>query len=483
MTVSTLILSNVPNGLNISTISTASLTANTISTNQLVVSTISIYSFLTNQAVFGPTIKKTSMVTNQTLTIASSGINAQLDNGPSKPQVYTFGPTIQNRWVAVGDNSTNIFAYSDNGVTWTGLGSPVDPTTGSVVFTSGYAVEWNGNRWIAGGEGNNSIAKSLNGITWYGIANSITLIEKCYGVVWGTRWVAVGSGPSNIIWSDDGDTWTPATGVSNFGPFNEVKDVAYNGNIYVVCGFSSTSENVSYSLDGKSWVPVDTSSSIVFGGFGIAWNGRLWVIGGIGGYCIWYSINGINWTEAVGAITSPAVFTSVNGIAWNGTMWIAAADGSNDTTLIGYSFDGIYWSDTYTTAIPGKYIPGRPGEPDVLLRDAQSVTWNGLVWGIVARAAITMGYSYDGINWYNTINAPFNNGTRTSGGFDIAYNYHRPYTLTFPINVSTATIGSISPSYTFPITISQNGQLDICSDSYYNGGYNNFSMTVRGQYS
>jgi hypothetical protein len=87
----------------------------------------------------------------------------------------------------------------------------------------------------------------------------------------------------------------------------------------------------------------------------------------------------------------------------------------------------------------------------------------------------TAAYSYDGFNWTGV--------TYFSGiGQGVAFNSRRPYTLSFPTNVSTATIGSISPA-SFPLTIAQNSQLDIVSNAYYNTGYTNFSMTVRGQYS
>ena len=289
MTVSTLQPTSLTGNLiGISTLITNTLTADMINTTQLVVSTISLNSFLTNQAVYGPTVKKTSMVPLRTITINSTintnDINAQLDNPPSIPQVYTFGPTIPNRWVVVGQDLTNPIVYSNNGIQWNNgsvLNSP-SLTTNSIFYV-GRGVAWSGSRWVAVGLGSNSIATSTDGINW--------------------------------------------TVVNNI----------FNGN-------------------GTS-------------------------------------------------------------VSWNGLMWIATGIGS---PYIVYSYDGLYWISSSVSLL---------------------------------------------------------------AGYGVAFNYRRPYTLTFPTNSTTATISSISPSYTFPITIAQNNQLDICSDSYYNSGYTNFTMTIRGQFS
>ena len=70
-----------------------------------------------------------------TTTIKQSDINAQLDNFTNTKQVYTFGPSIPPRWVAVGEGTTNTIAYSTDGITWTGLGNSI--------FTSAcYGVEY-----------------------------------------------------------------------------------------------------------------------------------------------------------------------------------------------------------------------------------------------------------------------------------------------------------------------------------------------------
>jgi hypothetical protein len=193
------------------------------------------------------------------------------------------------------------------------------------------------------------------------------------------------------------------------------------------------------------------------GAYGIAWNGTIWVAAGGGDYAIATSINGSTWT----AQAQPYIVNAYC-VAWNGSLWVV---GSESTNKIITSLDGITWT-------PASIVP----DITVIL----GVTWNGTMWIAVGYGSNTSIYSYDGTTWFA---GGFYFNTSFVGGSSIAFNNRRPYTLSFPTNVSTATISSISTSYTFPISIAQNSQLDVVSDAYYNTGYTNFSMGVRGQYS
>lgn len=462
MTVSTLQPTSLTGNLiGISTLITNTVTADMINTTQLFVSTISLNSFLTNQAVYGPTVKKTSMGALRTITINSTiitnDINAQLDNPPSIPQVYTFGPTIQNRWVVVGYAAPPI-AYSEDGIQWTNSNAAND------LFVRGLGIAWNGSLWVAVGNGNNSVATSTDGINWLG--QGTPALTEGYGVAWGgNKWVAVGNGiVYNIITSTDGINWAGQDATLSI----DARSVAWNGYMWVVVGGGTT--KIAYSYDAVTWTAVTNSSSIfVSGGTGVAWNGKMWVATGAdlsGGSnsnnSVAYSYNGINWVGLGKPIMDQGFC-----IAWNGRMWVAGGSTySGGTSQIAYSYDGLYWNNSN---LDGSF------SQDIIAR-VQSINWNGTMWTAVGFAASTSSaYSYNGINWVI--------GTLGFISYGIAFNYRRPYTLTFPTNSTTATISSISPSYTFPITIAQNNQLDICSDSYYNSGYTNFTMTIRGQFS
>ena len=140
-----------------------------------------------NQSVYGKTMKKDSKQfnnLNDTL-IKSSQVVSNINSAVSSQQTYTFGPSIPNRWVAVG-NGTNSIAYSNDGITWTGV------TLKNIFSTIGFGVAWNGIMWVAVGQGTHSIAYSYDGITWTGLGTSI-FSTRGTGVAWnGKMWVAVG---------------------------------------------------------------------------------------------------------------------------------------------------------------------------------------------------------------------------------------------------------------------------------------------------
>jgi hypothetical protein len=68
-------------------------------------------------------------------------------------------------WVGVGSGS-NTLGWSNDGITWTGIGT-------SIFSTSGNTVAWTGARWIAGGSGTNSLAYSTDGKAWTGIGTTV----------------------------------------------------------------------------------------------------------------------------------------------------------------------------------------------------------------------------------------------------------------------------------------------------------------------
>ena len=72
-------------------------------------------------------------------------------------------------------------------------------------------------------------------------------------------------------------------------------------------------------------------------GYGVAWNGSLWVAVGEGTNTIATSTNGSAWTGRGTSIFS----TAGRGIAWNGTLWVAVGEGTN---TIATSPDGINWT-------------------------------------------------------------------------------------------------------------------------------------------
>ena len=138
--------------------------------------------------------------------------------------------------------------------------------------------------------------------------------------------------------------------------------MAWNGSIWVAVG-----DTIAYSSNGISWIPL-TNSVFSDTGYGVAWNGKMWVAVGEGTTnTIAYSSDGINWTGATDlsgvAGSSVNIFSNAGfGVAWNGLMWIAIGDGGLNT--IAYSSDGIKWTGLGKNIIT-EYGYGVAGNPNI----------------------------------------------------------------------------------------------------------------------
>ena len=205
-----------------------------------------------------------------------------------------------------------------------------------------------------------------------------------------------------------------------------------------------------------SWIGANTN--IFSGGQGsaVAWNGSMWVAVGSGnGNTIAYSYDGIVWTAANTNFFSGGIGY---GVAWNGSMWVAV--GSGIISSIAYSYNGINWT----------------AATDFFDSLGYGVAWNGSMWVAVgygtSSTSNTIAYSYNGIDWSAAAN--FFSGQYARG---LAYNSARPNTFTFTPS------GGITPGVTggivtTPITLSAGNVLDVVSDTYYNQGFSEFSVSM-----
>ena len=78
----------------------------------------------------------------------------------------TISPTIPSNISTILEGNNNSLVYSYDGINWSGLGS-------SIFTTAGYGISWNGNIFVATGQGTNTLAYSQNGINWTGIGSTI----------------------------------------------------------------------------------------------------------------------------------------------------------------------------------------------------------------------------------------------------------------------------------------------------------------------
>jgi hypothetical protein len=126
-------------------------------------------------------------------------------------------------------------------------------------------------------------------------------------------------------------------------------------NSMIVAGGTSIRNPLAYSLDsGQTWTEFVTTD--LFGGAdasaniwglnvntrtyqcnAVAWNGSLWVAGGVGGFG--FSVDGLNWL--------PSLFTglaTVLAVAWNATTWLAGGITPSGVAAQASSSDGITWT-------------------------------------------------------------------------------------------------------------------------------------------
>ena len=361
-------------------------------------------SYTIDMDVFNQTFKKDTLTSPVSTVIKTNNVTSSIDAPVNQSQVYTFGQSISNIWVAGGTGLNNTLAYSSDGINWNGLGTNI--------FSSVYGIAWNGSLWVAVGSGTNNIAYSSDGIIWTGITGTNIFSTQGWGVAWnGIRWVAVGEGVNTIAYSSDGINWIGigASIISSRAFF-----VGWNGIRWVAGGVGTNT--LATSDDGITWVGRG-SSIFTSAGRGIAWSGIRWVAVGQGGNTIATSDDGITW---VGRGSS--IFTGIGrGVAWNGIRWVAVGSGTNN---IAYSTDGITWTGLSSSVFTGSFATG------------SSVTWNGIRWIATGESTNnSIAYSSDGIAWTGLGVSIF---SLARGGTSVAFNNARPNTITYPTNLIVA---------------------------------------------
>ncbi len=354
--------------------------------------------------------------------ILDTDITASIDGYPNfGDQVITFGPQIQGRYMVMGTGASAGAAFSNDGVV-------VYPIA-NVPSNANSGINWDGTKW-------------------YGIIN----------------------GNVNAT-SADGSFWQ-ATGVrSTVGAGGYARRTAYNGSIYVMTMYNPTAI-IAYSYDGINWTTATSYTSAGAIGYGLSWNGVVWMSGNQSANPLGYSYNGINWIAVTGASTFfPA---GCSDIIWIGNRWIAAGWGSGNfpgtsprlafttdptgatgwtgitissyATGIGitslawnnkimassggwsnkqaYSIDSIIWitSNVYINIYSGA-VDG-------------SIRWNGQFFLQGATGTPSVSYSYDGFNYVASTGS-----SALTRGSCIEYNVRRPHSITFQKRITVATIG------------------------------------------
>ena len=316
-------------------------------------------------------------------------------------------------------------AYSINdGSSWLACTNQIFGTTSGTSFC--FCVATNGQIWVAGGAGSATLGYSFDGIVWTAVLNSLSIFStNVKGIAWSPVlkiWVAVGNGTNQVAYSYDGINWTgvtlPSGGFTSLIAF----DVAWGKDKFVACGGASNAnaQKFYYSFNGINWTLV-TSTTFLFGAYGIGFNGSLWVAVGNGNGSTAYSYDGITWLIGSGATFSNNDFNGNGAVAWNGYRWVVTSGTATATataTPILYSTDGINWTAAASPANMG----------------GCGMVWAGnrFIAGMsVSSAAVQIYTSPDGITW--TVNAANTFGVQCNS---IAWSAYQPNSGIQNVNVA-----------------------------------------------
>ena len=293
-------------------------------------------------------------------------------------------------WLMVPGGANNYMFSSEDGTNDAGIG--LGGSKGA------NAVAWNGERWIAAGNGRtHSLAFSDDGgMTWTGITGKSIFSVEARSIAWnGKMWVAVGRGVNcSTAYSYDGLTWMATVDPSG----NRVNIFSYEGPV----------NNSGNSLSGMS--------DIYGGGNKVIWNGKFWIATGTrtrdtetnSSYTIAISYDGKTWRKISGenagsASTANGFDVYAYGVEWNGRYFIATGRGSVNT--LAYSTDCISW-----------YGLGKT----VFTNWGRGITWGARKWVATGSGRNTIAYSSDGRTWTGCGNKVFNPIRRFMSFGDIA---------------------------------------------------------------
>ena len=281
---------------------------------------------------------------------------------------------------------TNIFAYTKDAKNWIQGTLPSSQT-----IYCGICV---GGKWIMPSRSNAIVFNSNDGINWTSsalpqVGGAITYGNGVYIIVTG-----YGTGTANYLYSNDGVNWV----IKTF-PLSQIYiSVCYGNNVFVAIAYNSNT--LFYSIDGINWTE-SASPSI---SFWTAYGNNLFVsIPLSGNYCI-TSPDGKTWTQRTLPVTINANIG--NSIAYGNDVFVILEGSKNVLT----SSDGINWTE-YNANIIGNCITFGNG---LFLITSNGSTFStspdGKTW--------TVGNMPSSQNWFTAISSNASSANGVSDGGD-----------------------------------------------------------------
>ena len=220
------------------------------------------------------------------------------------------------KFIAIAHDS-NIFAYSTDGINWTQGTMPASTFWRSVTYGNG--------KFVAVAYQSNTFAYSTDGINWtQGTMPASTFWRS---VTYGNgKFVAIAWSSNIFAYSTDGINWTQGTMPSK----QYWKSVCYGNGKFVAV--SDQSIVFAYSTDGITWTQ-GTMPKVNTGWYSVCYGNSNFVT--VSGYTFAYSTDGINWTEGT-------MNQYCNLVCYGNGKFVAINYGSNTS-----KFDYLTLPDTY----------------------------------------------------------------------------------------------------------------------------------------
>jgi leucine-zipper-like transcriptional regulator 1 len=209
---------------------------------------------------------------------------------------------------------------------------------------------------------------------------------------------------SDVWWSEDGAQWTVATHDAMWGKRSQHTSEAFDGKLWVIGGFvqddgwrndvwcSQDGLNWSQATDHAPWSSRGSHTTLVF-------DNRIWVLGGYtsgsdkvdsprttvptvdpvsdgSGYVndVWWSKDGVNWTEATHNAPWPARVDHAS-VVFDNKIWVIG--GMSDNPVIK---DEVFLNDVWWSADGTNWTEATDNAPWIARCRHTSAVFEGKIW-------------------------------------------------------------------------------------------------------
>jgi hypothetical protein len=184
-----------------------------------------------------------TMVENTTYPILIQYYNPRSTNATLSLSII---PPNSTRELSFNNNGFNLISMTNN---WTGFGN-------TIFSLQGNGIVYGNSKYVATGQGVNSIAVSSDGTTWIGLGTTIFSLSGngvCHNSSLGL-FVAVGQGRNVIAYSPNGTQWT---GVATT-MFSAGLGIQWSSPFFIATGYGTTN-TIAFSSNGLAWTGLGTT--------------------------------------------------------------------------------------------------------------------------------------------------------------------------------------------------------------------------------